>query len=125
MNEKSNTMIGLSENGHSKLKILKEDGIFHEMVDGYRAGVAFAIASNESPVPISGKKQTTFSVGTVDRKLAVSTLVQTLLDVDDSEVYAIIEQHAEIGVQKFYHEYEEPGNFDFIQMLKIFESPSQ
>ena len=118
MSETRQTMIGLTKISHGKLKTLKENGVFNEMADGYRTGIALAIAMDMNPTPITENRVTIFSVATIDNKQEISTIVKSLLGVSSESIYTIIEQLAEIGIKKLYAEYEENGNIDFISMLK-------
>ena len=43
METSSEKTIGLTSDTHKKLQRLKEDGIFIEMLDGYRFGISLAL----------------------------------------------------------------------------------
>jgi hypothetical protein len=70
------TTVGLTNESHEILKQLKKDGIFKEMVDGYRFGIALAIAyGNIAPEDI--KTNTIFNIGTLDPDDKIQMLLKS------------------------------------------------
>ena len=118
MKESRETMIGLSQRTHNKLKQLKENGLFLEMSDAYRAGVALAISKGLSPSKISEKRTTIFSVATIDPKREMANTVTSLIGPFEEPIYSIIEQLAELGIIELYNEYIEQGTINITDLLK-------
>lgn len=106
------TMIGLSEKAHATLRRLKEDGHFAEMVDGYRFGVALALAHGATPDEAPPPRTTIFSVATVDPDREIGIAVRALMDTADVPVYRWVERLAEWGVTELGHQAER-GEIDF------------
>ena len=96
------TNIGLSELAHTRLRRLKEDGHFGEMVDAYRVAVALALASGVQPPELPGTRSNIFNVGTVDPDRELYTAIKTLLSTGDIPVYRWAERLAEWGVTELF-----------------------
>lgn len=93
------TNIGLSEDGHVKLKRLKEDGHFAEMADAYRFAIALALANGARP-PELPTKVNVFGVSTIDPEKEVYAAIKGLLDVGDVPVYKWAERLADWGIHE-------------------------
>lgn len=67
MTESEDTLtVGLTGETHRMLQQLKEDGVFNEMKDAYRLGIALAI-SNGIIAPEGIKTGTVLNVGSLKR----------------------------------------------------------
>ena len=108
--------IGLSEKAHTILSKLKEDGYFAEMLDGYRFGISLALSKNIIPDEISGSKQTTFNIGSLDSDKSIYKAIKLLLDTKDIPVYRWAERLAEWGVLEL-GEKAESGDIDFSEII--------
>ena len=93
------TNLGLSEDGHSKLKRFKEDGHFAEMADAYRFAIALALASGVRPPEVTAKV-TVFGVATIDPDKEVYAAIKGLIDVGETPVYKWAERFADWGVRE-------------------------
>jgi hypothetical protein len=91
------TTVGLTSDGHDKLRRLKEDGHFAEMTDGYRFAIALALAHGAVPT-VAGQRGTIFNVGTLDPERQLYTAIKALYEPLDEPVYSIAERLAEWGV---------------------------
>ena len=111
------TSIGLSQATHQKLRRLKEDGHFDDMVDAYRFGIGLAIASGVIPPPISST-QTVFAVSSVDPDHKIRTAIVAVYgdQLEGQSVYRFAERLADWGVQEIYME-SEKGDIDVAAML--------
>ncbi len=111
------TSIGLSQATHQKLRRLKEDGHFDDMVDAYRFGIGLAIASGVIPPPISST-QTVFAVSGVDPDHKIRTAIVAVYgdQLEGQSVYRFAERLADWGVQEIYME-SEKGDIDVAAML--------
>jgi hypothetical protein len=92
------TMIGLSERVHSLLSQMKEDGHFNEMADGYRLGIALALAHGAIPGEVPTPKKTVFSVATIDPDQEIAAAIRALGPAEGGSIYRLAERLAEWGV---------------------------
>lgn len=99
MNAQEPTMLGLSEKAHSILANLKEEGQIGEMADGYRLGIAWALALGEPPPEVPSPRKTVFSVATIDPNQELSAAIRGLVDLDGGSVYKMAERLADLGVK--------------------------
>lgn len=113
------TTVGLSSEGHDRLRRLKEDGYFAEMTDAYRFAVALALAHGAAPAAV-GSRGTIFNVGTLDPDKQVYNAIKSLYQVIDEPVYSIAERLAEWGVAELYR-MAEVGQLSFTQILQEVE----
>jgi len=108
--------IGLSEKAHATLTKLKEDGFFAEMLDGYRFGISLALSKNIIPEEITGSKQTTFNIGSLDSDKSIYKAIKLLIDTKDVPVYRWAERLAEWGVLELGRQ-AEAGDIDFSEII--------
>ena len=113
------TTVGLSSDGHDRLRRLKEDGYFAEMADAYRFAVALALAHGAAPAAVRSRA-TIFNIGTLDPDKQVYNAVKSLHNVRDEPVYSVAERLAEWGVAELYR-MAETGNISFTQILQEIE----
>ena len=102
------TMIGLSETTHAKLKRLKEDGHFREMVDGYRFGIGLALAQGMLEPPEISSTTTVFSVATLDPDQTLRRGIEAIVGdkLQGKSVYRLAERLADWGIQELSREAE-------------------
>lgn len=91
-------MIGLSERVHALLTQMKEDDHINEMADGYRLGIALALAHGAHPGELPTPRKTVFSVATIDPDQEIAAAIRALAQLDGSSVYRMAERLAEWGV---------------------------
>jgi hypothetical protein len=111
----------LSEKTHAKLKRLKEDGHFLEMVDAYRCGIALALAHGVIPDEVPTPRATIFGVATVDPDRALATAIKAVMKISDVPVYRMAERLAEWGVEELARRAER-GEIDFGTLLEEAEA---
>ena len=111
------TVIGLSERAHAKLKRLKEDEHFLEMVDGYRCGMALALAQGVIPDEVPAPRTNIFGVATVDPSREIATAITAVIDVSGVPVYRMAGRLAEWGVNELARR-AEAGEIDFAALLE-------
>lgn len=111
------TMIGLSEKSHAVLKRLKEDGLFAEMADAYRFGIALALAHGVVPEDPPPPRTTIFSVATIDPEREIGNAIRTLIDTKDIPIYRWAERLAEWGVTELARR-SAGGDIDFGSILE-------
>ena len=92
------TMIGLSERVHALLTQMKEDGHFNEMADGYRLGIALALAHGAVPGEVPTPRKTVFSVATIDPDQEIAAAIKAIGHTEGGSVYRLAERLAEWGV---------------------------
>lgn len=97
MSDDDNITVGLSEAAHLQLQQLKDDGVISEMRDGYRFGLALAIASKQMASP-DVKFKTFLNVGSLDPDGAIRDVIVELFPDSATKPYAIAERLAEAGV---------------------------
>ena len=100
------TMIGLSERVHSLLSRMKEDGHVNEMADGYRLGIALALAHGATPGEVPTPRKTVFSVATIDPDQEIATAIKALGSPEGGSVYRLAERLAEWGVSELAERFE-------------------
>ena len=110
------TMIGLSERVHSLLSQMKEDGHFNEMADGYRLGIALALAHGAIPGEVPTPRKTVFSVATIDPEQEIAAAIRALGQVDGGLVYRYAERLAEWGVGELSLRFE-TGPIDVLGLI--------
>jgi hypothetical protein len=115
--EKEPVTIGLSESGHQKLKRLKADGHFNEMVDGYRFAIALALAHGGVAPAVGSGKSTFVNVGTLDPDKSIYVAVATLRDAEEEPVYRTAERLAEWGVEELSRRADD-GRFSVLEILE-------
>jgi len=99
MTAENETTVGLTNESHDTLKQLKRDGIFKEMADGYRFGIALAIAyGNIAPEDI--KTNTIFNVGSIDPDDKLKKIIIEFFPEATEKPYAYAERLAEWGISE-------------------------
>ena len=111
------TTIGLSEGAHEKLKRLREEQHFRELLDGYRFAVGLAHAQGVEPPEVQ-KRTTIFNVGTVDPDQSLKRSIEALMGdrIRDASVYKMAERLAEWGVNELASQ-AKSGSIDFVSLL--------
>ena len=89
--------VGLSEAAYQLCSRLKEDGIFKELLDVYRLGIALSIKSGNAAPRIS-RQRNMFNVGSLDPDGTIRDLIMELYPEHAERPYAFAEQLAEYGV---------------------------
>jgi hypothetical protein len=105
MSEEDITNVGLTENTHIMLKKLKINRIFNEMHDGYRFGIALAIARGLT-APENLKIETFLSVSTLDKDGMLRNLITELYPEARERPYAMAQRLAEAGLTEIGQLYE-------------------
>lgn len=95
--QKDTVTVGLTEDTHRMLQQLKEDGVFSEMRDGYRLGIALAI-SNGMVAPEGIKTGTVLNAGSLDPDNSIRDIIIELYPGAADRPYAYAERLAEAGV---------------------------
>ena len=114
--EKDPTTIGLSESAHTKLKLLKENGLIREMVDGYRLAIAVALAHGRIAPSIEGRT-TIFNVGTVFQDASLLNAIVALRESSSESPYRTAERLAEWGVDEL-SERSARGSLPLLELLR-------
>lgn len=95
----SDKTVGLTKETHAVLQQLKEDGIFKDMLDGYRFGIGFAITTgNIAPEDI--KTTTIWNVGSFDPDNRIHNVILELFPEAKNRPYTFAERLAEWGVSE-------------------------
>ncbi|MCW5673946.1 MAG: hypothetical protein KIT15_05145 [Xanthobacteraceae bacterium] len=102
------TMIGLSEATHVKLKRLKEEGHFREMMDAYRFAIGLALAQGMLEPPDISSTTTVFSVATIDPDQTLRRGIEAIAGerLKGKSVYKLAERLADWGIQELSREAE-------------------
>lgn len=89
--------VGLTDKTHRMLQQLKEDGVFNEMRDGYRLGIALAVSSGVvAPEDIS--TGTFLNAGSLDPDNTIRDVITELFPDVADKPYRHAERLAEAGV---------------------------
>lgn len=109
--------VGLSESADDKLTELKELGVFADKIDGYRFGVALAVAQGAVPGELV-KRTNLFNIGSLDPDQTLRKAVESLMSsaLEDTTVYRLIERLADWGVSEL-HAQAKAGEIDFVTLL--------
>lgn len=110
-------MIGLSEKTHAVLTQMKEDGYLAEMADGYRLGIALALAKGVVPPEVPAPRKTVFSVATIDPDQDVATAIRSLANLEGGSIYRMAERLAEWGINEI-HTMFDGGPIDIADILR-------
>lgn len=96
---KEPTTVGLSPAVKARLDALKDAGVVRELLDGYRLGLAVALAHGTA-APVLAGKTTIFNVGTFDPGGHLYAAVEALREPVGEPVYASAERYAEWGIEE-------------------------
>lgn len=118
MSIKEPTTLGLSLNAHNKLKWLREEQYFRELLDGYRFAIALALAQGVDPPEIEEKRTTVFNVGTADPDQSLKQCIQIVMGdrIQGTAVYKMAERLAEWGINELKSQ-ARSGGIDFVALL--------
>jgi hypothetical protein len=109
--------VGLSEMADQMLDKMKEDKLFLEKMDGYRLGIALALAQG-ADAPDFQKRKTLFNVGSLDPDQALKKSIEVILGAspDGSTTYRVMEKLADWGVRELFRQ-ADVGEVDFVALL--------
>lgn len=107
------TTFGVSEEAREMLQEMKEEKHIGQQADGYRLGVALALASGAAPKEIKNKK-TILNVGTLDPDRELRLAVELLSDKENvgseyieglaewgiRELHQLVQEHGQIPLEK-------------------------
>ncbi|RYZ85163.1 MAG: hypothetical protein EOP06_16750 [Proteobacteria bacterium] len=92
------TQIGLSLEGQARLEQFKHNGYFSDMRDAYKFAIGLALSKGILPPEITTKRQTMFSIPTVDPDGTLAVVIRALLPCDEIPPYRWAERLADAGV---------------------------
>jgi hypothetical protein len=90
--------VRLTNQTHAHLTRLQEDGVFPEMRDGYRFGIALAIARGKIAPEDTRLQRTVFGIGTLDPAGLVRDAICELFPEAADQPYRYAERLAEYGI---------------------------
>lgn len=113
------TTLGLSQTAHNKLKWLKEEQYFRELLDGYRFAIALALAQGIDPPDIKEKRTTIFNIGTADPDQSLKQCIQVIMGdrIQGIPIYKMAERLAEWGINELESQARSSGGIDFVTLL--------
>lgn len=113
------TTLGLSQTAHNKLKWLKEEQYFRELLDGYRFAIALALAQGIDPPDIKEKRTTIFNMGTADPDQSLKQCIQVIMGdrIQGIPIYKMAERLAEWGINELESQARSSGGIDFVTLL--------
>jgi hypothetical protein len=109
MTNEDSITVGLTEETHSVLQRLKDDGVFNEMKDGYHFGIAFAIAK-DLIAPANIRTRTILNLGSLDPDGSIRDMVLQLFPDAAARPYRYVERLAEAGVAEMGRAHEASGS---------------
>lgn len=98
MNARDKATVGLSAPVHAMCKRLQEVGIFTELRDAYRFGIALAMARGKAAAEVS-RPATMFDVGGMDPDGTIRDAIREMYPEERDRPYAFAERLAEYGVE--------------------------
>jgi hypothetical protein len=110
--------VGLSIGSHTYLKRFKDEKIFHEMRDGYRFAISYALNKGVKPPTIDGEKKTTFNIGTLDPTGEIKQAIVVLNPDLEGPIYKYAEHLAEWGMREFIKMYKKNQRLDLVEIVK-------
>jgi hypothetical protein len=116
--QKEATTIGLTIENHGMLTTFSDEKIFHEMMDGYRFAIAYALNKGIKPEKISGKKITTFNVGSLDPKKEIYFTIMALNPDIEKPIYKYAERLAEAGMTELVKIYQANNRLDLSKIIE-------
>ncbi len=90
--------VGLSEDARAILAALKSDGHISDLADGYKMGIALAIAFHREPAVDGGSRKTYISVGDLDPDIHIKTTVVQMYPAWAAIPYRAAEDLAHQGI---------------------------
>jgi hypothetical protein len=103
------TTISLTHKAKNMLSEFKEQGIFDEMLDGFKLAISYALLHGQAYTFTNESKETYVNAGT-DTNKEIYNIVKALRTDDSEPVYKTAERLAEWGIRELYHIYKENGN---------------
>lgn len=114
--------IGLSSETHEQLRRLREDGVFNDMLDAYRLGIALAIARGVIAPPETSFG-TIYQVSGVDPDGSLRNLIAGLYPELAETPSRAMERLAEVGVAEL-SQLHEGGQLLFSELFRsVRDSP--
>jgi hypothetical protein len=100
MSDSDTANVGLSENMHFKLSQMKEEGIFHEMKDGYRLAIAIAIFHDIDASKLElAQRKNMYDVGGIDEDGIIKSAIRLKYPLHEGQEYKLMEKLADAGMQ--------------------------
>lgn len=109
--------LGIGETNHLWLEKFKELHVFSEMRDAYRFAFAYAIAKNIYPNEIVEKKETVFSLATIDPERDLFNLIAASYPDLQIPRYQIMERLADAGMTELVKLYKD-GLLDLANIVE-------
>lgn len=112
------TTISLTHKAKSILSEFKEQGIFEEMLDGFKLAVSYALLYDQTYNITNEPRETYVNTGT-DTNKEIYNIVKALRSDDLEPVYKTAEKLAEWGIRELYQIYLDNGkNLPVTEILK-------
>jgi hypothetical protein len=92
--------VGISLEAHRLLEQMKNDGVFKEMADGYRLGVALAISRGQVGTEEVKGRRTFLSHASLDPQGLMRDMISELFPEARDRPYAFLQRLAEYGVME-------------------------
>ena len=107
--------LGLSEVTYQLCVRLKEEGVFRELLDVYRLGIALAIKEGKA-LPEVSRQRNMFNFGSLDPDGVIKDVITELYPDQADRPYAFAERLAEYGVSEIGRLHES-GQLRFREVL--------
>jgi hypothetical protein len=98
--------LGIGESNHMWLKKFKDENVFSEMRDAYRFAAAYAISKDLPLMDINEKKETVFSLASIDPDRSLYYLITALYPNLDLPRYHILDRLANAGMTELASMYQ-------------------
>jgi hypothetical protein len=90
----------LSNKAYAILVRMKEDSCLDDMVDGYRLGIALALASGATPLDFPSESRNYIAVSTLDPNAEIAAAIRLLVNLQGQSVYRYAERLADWGIKE-------------------------
>ena len=109
--------LAIGETNHRWLERFKEEHVFSEMRDAYRFAFSYAIAKELHPSEIVEKKETVFSLATIDPDRDLFNFIAEFYSDIDIPRYHILERLADAGMTELVKLYKQ-GLLDLMRIVE-------
>ena len=109
--------LGIGETNHVWLKKFKDENIFSEMRDAYRFAASYAISKDIQPLEINERKETVFSLASIDPDRSIYYLITALYPNLEIARYNILDRLANAGMTELVRMHKE-DTLDLARLIR-------
>jgi len=109
--------LGIGETNNVWLKKFKDENIFSEMRDAYRFAASYAISKDIPPSEINERKETVFSLASIDPDRSLYYLITALYPNLEIARYNILDRLANAGMTELVRMHKE-DTLDLARLIR-------